>query len=128
MIVDAGPLPVAQTGRAIHRFLYYPVHIVVVGEKSQAEARHLFDRSLAMYAPGKLVRFLDPRADSLSIGEVTFPKVSGPFAYVCTERLCSSPIARADELPDRFQEMFTALADARKPFPTRDDPPALNVR
>ena len=128
MIVETGPLPVAQTGRAIHRFLYYPVHIVVVGEKSQAEARHLFDRSLAMYAPGKLVRFLDPRVDSLSIGEVTFPKVLGPFAYVCTERLCSSPIARADELPDRFQEMFTALTEARKPFSTRDDPPALNVR
>ena len=128
MIVETGPLPVAQTGRAIHRFLYYPVHIVVVGEKSQAEARHLFDRSLAMYAPGKLVRFLDPRADSLSIGEVTFPKVSGPFAYVCTERLCSSPIARADELPDRFQEMFTALTEARKPFSTRNDPPVLNVR
>ncbi len=128
MIVDAGSLPVAQTGRAIHRFLYYPVHIVVVGQKSQAEARHLFDRSLAMYAPGKLVRFLDPRADSLSLGEVTFPKVSGPFAYVCTERLCSSPIARADELPDRFREMFTALTEARKPFSTRNGPSTFNVR
>ena len=122
MIVDAGSLPVAQTGLALHRFLYYPVHIVVVGEKSQAEARRLFDRSLALYAPGKLVRFLDPRADSLSIGEVTFPNVTGPFAYVCTDRLCSSPIARADELPDRFREMFAALADARKPFSTRDGP------
>ena len=116
MVVEAGSLPVAQTGRAIHRFLYYPVHIVVVGNKSEAEARRLFERSLAMYAPGKLVRFLDPRVDSLSIGEVTFPKVAGPFAYVCTERLCSSPIARAEELPDRFREIFTALAEARKPF------------
>ncbi len=128
MIVEADSLPVAQAGLAIHRFLYYPVHIVVVGEKSQAEARHLFDRSLALYAPGKLIRFLDPRVDSLSIGEVTFPKVTGPFAYVCTERLCSSPIARADELPDRFREMFTALAEARKPFSTSEGPSTLNVR
>ena len=122
MILEAGSLPVAQTGLAIHRFLYYPVHIVVVGEKSQVAARRLFDRSLALYAPGKLVRFLDPRVDSLSIGEVTFPKVTGPFAYVCTDRLCSSPIARAEELPDRFQEMFTALTEARKPFSTGNDP------
>lgn len=128
MIMEAGSLPVAQTGRALHRFLYYPVHIVVVGEKSQAEARRLFDRSLAMYAPGKLVRFLDPRIDSLSIGEVTFPNVSGPFAYVCTDRLCSSPIARAEELPDRFQEMLTALTEARKPFSMRNDSPASNAR
>ena len=128
MIMEAGSLPVAHTGLALHRFLYYPVHIVVVGEKSQAEARHLFDRSLALYVPGKLVRFLDPRVDSLSIGEVTFPKVPGSFAYVCTDRLCSSPIAQADELPDRFQEMFTALTEARKPFSTRTSPPSSTVR
>ena len=123
MIMASGSLPVAQTGRALHRFLYYPVHVVVVGETSQAEAQALFARSLALYAPGKLVRFLDPRVDSLSIGEVTFPKVTGPFAYVCTEQLCSSPIAQAEELPARFQEIFTALTEARKPFSTRNVPP-----
>ena len=128
MIVEAGSMPVAQTGRALHRFLYYPVHIVVVGEKSEAAARRLFDRSLAVYAPGKLVRFLDPRVDSLSIGEVNFPKVTGPFAYVCTDRLCSSPIARAEELPDRFREMFTALTEARKPFSTGNAPPVSTTR
>ena len=128
MIVEAGSLPVAQTGRALHRFLYYPVHIVVVGEKSRSEARHLFDRSLAIYAPGKLVRFLDPRVDSLSLGEVTFPKVAGPFAYVCTDRLCSSPIAQADELPDRFREMLTVLTEARTPFSMRTSPPSSNAR
>ena len=128
MLMEAGSLPVAHTGLALHRFLYYPVHIVVVGEKSQVAARRLFDRSLAVYAPGKLVRFLDPRVDSLSIGEVTFPNVTGPFVYVCTDRLCSSPIARADELPDRFREMFTALAEARKPFSTRNAPSASTTR
>lgn len=122
MIMEAGSLPVAHAGLALHRFLYYPVHIVVVGEKSDLAARRLFARSLAMYAPGKLVRFLDPRVDSLSIGEVTFPNVTGPFAYVCTDRLCSSPIAQAEELPARFQEMFTALTETRKPFSTRNGP------
>lgn len=122
MIMETGSLPVAHTGLALHRFLYYPVHIVVVGEKSKVAARRLFERSLAIYAPGKLVRFLDPRVDSLSLGEVTFPKVSGPFAYVCTDRLCSSPIARADELPDRFQDMLTAFTEARKPFSNGNDP------
>ena len=120
MIMEAGSLPVAHAGLALHRFLYYPVHIVVVGEKSDGAARRLFDHSLALYAPGKLVRFLDPRVDSLSIGEVTFPNVTGPFAYVCTDQLCSSPIARADELPDRFREMFAALAEAQKPFSMRN--------
>ncbi len=120
MMMEAGSLPVAHAGLALHRFLSYPVHIVVVGEKSDGAARDLFDRSLAMYAPGKLVRFLDPRVDSLSIGEVTFPNVAGPFAYVCTDRLCSSPIAQPEELPGRFQEIFTALTETRKPFSTKN--------
>lgn len=128
MMMEAGSLPVAHAGLALHRFLYYPVHIVVVGEKSQVAARRLFDRSLALYAPGKLVRFLDPRVDSLSIGEVAFPKVTGPFAYVCTDRLCSSPIARADTLPDRFQEMVAALAESRKPFSRKNPLPSSVAR
>lgn len=126
LVGRTGPLPIAQIGRAINRFLHYPVHIVVIGEKSKAEAQSLFLHGLALYVPGKIVRFLDPRVDSLSIGEVTFPKVSAPLAYVCTERLCSSPIARADALPDRFQEVFTALTEAQKPFSMRNGTSALN--
>ncbi len=128
LVGRAGPLPIAQTGRAINRFLQYPVHIVVVGEKSTVEAQSLFLQSLAFYVPGKIVRFLDPRVDSLALGEVTFPKVSGPLAYVCTERLCSSPIARADELPDRFQEVFIALTEVQNPFSTSDDTSDFKAR
>lgn len=114
----AGPMPLAQTGRAINRFLQYPVHVVVVGEKSKGEARSLFLQSLAFYVPGKLVRFLDPRVDSLSLGEVTFPRLPGPLAYVCTDRLCSKPVARGEELAEEFQEIFAALAESRQPFST----------
>lgn len=127
LVGRTSPLPIAQIGRAINRFLHYPVHIVVIGEQSKAEAQSLFLHGLALYVPGKIVRFLDPRVDSLSIGDVTFPKVSAPLAYVCTERLCSSPIARADELPDRFQEVFTALTESQKPFSMRNGTSALNI-
>ena len=127
LVGRTGPMPIAQVGRAINRFLQYPVHLVVIGEKSAVDAQSLFFHSLALYVPGKIVRFLDPRVDSLAIGEVTFPKVSAPLAYVCTERLCSSPIARADELPDRFQEMFAALTEAQKPFSTKNGTSALKT-
>lgn len=123
-----GPLPVAQAGRAINRFLHYPVHIVVVGKKSAVEAKNLFHQSLAVYAPGKLVRFLDPRVDSLSLGEVTFPKVLGPFAYVCTDRLCSSPISSGEELMAQFQEIFTTMTEAQKPFSVMTGTPASNAQ
>ena len=121
LIIGSAPLPVAQTGRAINRFLHHPVHIVVVGDKSTVEAQHLFRQSLAVYIPGKVVRFLDPHVDTLSIGEVTFPRAADPLAYVCTDRVCSSPVTRSDELTDRFQEVFTAMAELQKPFSTMED-------
>ncbi len=111
------PLPVAQTGRAIHRFLHYPVHMVVVGDTASVEAQALFRRSLAVYVPGKIVRWLDPAMDALELGDVTFPRVPGAFAYICTERLCSSPVAQADELTDAVQEMFVAMTESAQPFP-----------
>ncbi len=120
-IAGAAPLPVTQTGRALSRFLYDPVSIVVVGDKSTREAQHLFRHSLAMYVPGKMVRFLDPRVDVLSIGGVTFPRVTGPLAYVCTDRLCSSPVRRADELMDQFKEVFAAVMESRTGFPTMEN-------
>ncbi len=119
-LAAAAPVPVAQTGRAIHRFLHYPVHIVVVGDKSTVAAQDLFLHSLAVYVPGKVVRFLDPRVDVLAIGAITFPKVSGPLAYVCTDRICSSPIARADDLAHRFREVFAAMTKSRQSFSTMD--------
>ena len=127
-IVGSAPLPVAQTGRALNRFLRYPVSIVVVGDKSTLEAQRLFRQSLAVYVPGKVVRFLDPHVDALSIGEITFPNVAGPLAYVCTDRFCSSPVTRADELTDHFREVFTAVTSSQTGFSTMGDEAPLQVR
>ncbi len=120
-IAGAAPLPVAQTGRALNRFLHDPVSIVVVGDKSTREAQRLFRHSLAVYVPGKVVRFLDPHVDMLSIGNVTFPRVTGPVAYVCTDKVCSSPATRADELMDHFQEVFAAVMESQTGFSTMGD-------
>ncbi len=125
---QSGPFPIAQTGLALNRFLQYPVHIVVVGEKSNMQAKNLFSHSLAVYAPGKLVRFLDPQVDSLALGEISFPKTSSPLAYVCTDRLCSSPLSSGEELADHFREIFTAMSDARKPLSERMHSSASEAR
>ncbi len=120
-LVGSAPLPVAPTGRALHRFLHHPVQIVVVGDKASAEAQQLFRRSLAVYVPGKVVRFLDPHVDSLSIGEVTFPVAAGPLAYVCTDTLCSSPVARAEALAEHVRDVSAAMAKSRTPFSKMGD-------
>lgn len=112
-----GPLPVGSLGLAITRVLQYPVHIVVVGEKQDSSAKFLLKKARQLYVPGKLVRFLDPHVDTLSIGEITFPQSEIAQAFVCTDKLCSSPIQNAEGLSNHLNEVMAGLLEASDPFP-----------
>lgn len=102
-------LPVGMVGLAVNRHIQYPVHIVVVGEKGNPMSQKLFSRALELYAPGKVVRLLDPEIDQLFVGEVTFPRAETSRAYVCTDKLCSSPIQDAEVLGDYLQEVMEGV-------------------
>ena len=71
--------------------------IVVVGEKQDSSSKFLLKQARQRYVPGKLVRVLDPHVDTLSIGDITFPQSEIAQAFVCTDKLCSSPIQNAEE-------------------------------
>ena len=111
------PLPVALLGSAVDRFLTYPVHVVVVGSKSHKVSSGLFEGALGLYAPGRIVRWLDPTEDSLAIGEVTFPRSETPQAYICTDRFCSKPISDPNDLEET---LATVLAAGSRRTPTAD--------
>ena len=113
----SAPHPVALTAAVVMRFLSYPVHIVVVGSKGSETAQELFTQGFRIYAPGKIVRFLDPKVDSLTIGEVTFPKMDEPRAYICTDRLCSQPIENPKDMGDSLAWLLAALSEIERPVP-----------
>jgi uncharacterized protein YyaL (SSP411 family) len=117
----SGPLPVGSAGLAINRFLRYPVHIVVVGAKQDPTAKKLFRKALELYVPGKVVRHLDPQVDTLSVGEVTFPQTTASQAYVCTDKLCSSPIQNAEALHDHLEEVIAGLRESSSSIPMAID-------
>lgn len=102
--------PVALTAIAVDRFLRHPVHVVIVGSRSTQQTRRLFREGLRLYAPGKIVRLLDPQVDSLRIGEVTFPNIETPRAYICTDKLCSQPIDKPEVLKDGLTELLVAMS------------------
>ena len=104
------PYPPALGALAVDRYLNYPLHIVVVGEKKEQITRNLWHESLRVYAPGKTVMLLDPSKDKLAIGEVTFPELSQPAAYVCTDLLCSKPIEKPGELRESLKLFLDATA------------------
>ena len=112
-----GPLPVANIGLAINRYLRYPVHIVVVGPKDDPAADRLLQKALNLYVPGKVVKQLDPSVDQLSLGDVTFPNTKVSLAYVCTDKLCSSPIQDPETLGDHLEEVMAGLRDPSNSIP-----------
>ena len=92
-----------------------------MGEKQDSSANFLLKKARQLYVPGKLVRFLDPHVDTLSIGEITFPQSEIAQAFVCTDKLCSSPIQNAEELSDHLNEVVAGLLKASDPFPSSLD-------
>ncbi|WP_447970838.1 thioredoxin domain-containing protein [Nitrospira sp. M1] len=98
-------LPLGLSGMAIDRFVRYPVNIVVVGSRDDEKTVQLFQEGLKLYAPGKIVRWLDPAVDSLRIGEITFPQTTESTAYICTETICSQPFHRATEFLMRYKDV-----------------------
>lgn len=109
VLAVAEPLPVALAALAVNRSLSYPVHMVVVGSRTSQISKRLFEGALRLYAPGKIVRFLEPGVDSLSIGQVTFPNLETPRAYICTDRLCSQPIADPHELGEALTQLLARI-------------------
>ncbi len=102
--------PPALGALAVDRYLNYPLHIVIVGAKSEQTTQSLWHESLRVYAPGKAVMLLDPSKDKLAVGEVTFPKLANPAAYVCTDLLCSKPIEEPAELRESLERFLSATA------------------
>ena len=106
---SSGPLPIALTALGVDRFHRYPVHIVIIGDKTKRETQSLFQEGLRLYSPGKIVRSLDPHHDALKLGEITFPKTNEPTAYICTDKLCSAPVNDPQELAPALTELLKNL-------------------
>lgn len=103
-------VPIALAGLAVDRFLRYPLHIVVVGRSDHGATGRLFARAQQVYAPGKIVRLLDPRHDDLALGGVSFPRTEQARAYACTDRFCSKPIRDPEGLVGGVEIVRQALA------------------
>ncbi len=81
---------------ATEEYLNEPLHLLVLGSKSDTRAAELHQSALAYYAPHKILEWQDPKENP----EITktYPAFDHPVVYVCGSNRCSSPIANAKEL------------------------------
>jgi len=75
-----------------------PVHLTVVGAKGDADAAALFQAALRVPGTYKRLEWWDRAEGALPNADVEYPKLRRAAAFVCTERRCSVPLYRADDI------------------------------
>ncbi|MFN3467217.1 MAG: hypothetical protein ACK4WF_05895, partial [Candidatus Brocadiales bacterium] len=91
-------LQAATFALAVREYLTYPIRIVIVGRESDANTQVLHREGLGTALPWKIVRVLDPAADPLELGQLSFPPQESAVAYVCREGTCSSPLPHPSDI------------------------------
>ena len=117
-------LPVASVLLADYEVGRPPLHLTVVGRKEDPAARALFLAALQYPWFYKRVEWWDTREGKLPNPDVQYPVVQRAAAYVCTERTCSAPIFKAEDvavkvnkvlgLPDSKSAVLPTLARGNK--------------
>ncbi len=88
----------AAWGRAWDMLIHGPVHLVLVGPSGQAKTRRLLGSAHRLYAPHRVIQFLDPDQDADRIKSLGFPLKGDPALYVCFGTQCLAPISTAKGL------------------------------
>jgi uncharacterized protein YyaL (SSP411 family) len=83
-----------------------PLHIAIVGKKSDASARTLFQAALAYPVIYKEVEWID-RTDSAENASL-YPLLAQSAAYICANGACSSPVFKTGDLTDVLQRRTAA--------------------
>jgi uncharacterized protein YyaL (SSP411 family) len=78
-----------------------PLHITVVGRKSDPTARLLFLAALKQPATYKRIEWLDETEGPLRNSDVEYPRIDQAAAFLCTDRSCSAPIFTPERLSAR---------------------------
>jgi uncharacterized protein len=99
-------LPVASVLLADYEVGRPPLHLTVVGPKDDPAARALFEAALQYPSFYKRLEWWDTREGKLPNPDVQYPSVPRAAAYVCTERTCSAPIFKPEEVSARVNRVL----------------------
>jgi uncharacterized protein len=78
-----------------------PLHMTITGPKNEATAAALFKAALGYPSIYERLEWWDPQEGPLPNPDVQYPKLQASAAFVCTDRTCSSPIFKPEELKTR---------------------------
>ncbi len=91
-----------------------PLHVTVVGARTEPVSRALLDTALREPAGYKRVELWDPAEGPLPHADVSFPPRSRPAAYLCTAGRCSAPADTAEALKAKLRRATLDSARAAR--------------
>ena len=75
-----------------------PLHVAIVGSKSDPSAKKLFETALAFPCLYKQVEWIDGHQSGSGDNEISYPKLAKSAAYACAQKTCSLPVFEPEKL------------------------------
>lgn len=75
-----------------------PLHITVVGARGDARSQQLFQAAHRQNGIYRRIELWDPAEGKLFNPDVAYPVLDKPAAFLCTDKLCSSPLFEAADI------------------------------
>ncbi len=88
-----------------------PLHLTIVGPKDDPAAQALFQAALAYPSSYKRLEWWDRREGRLPNPDVQYPELKTSAAFVCTDRTCSSPIFKVEDLSTRVDKLVARSSE-----------------
>jgi uncharacterized protein YyaL (SSP411 family) len=106
-------LPAAGPLLADYELSAEPLHLTIVGSKTDPNAKNLFDQALRYPSSYKRLEWWDPGqgpAGRLPNPDVQYPSLKESAAFICTSRTCSPPIFKPADLQAKIDRLLAASA------------------
>lgn len=95
----------ADYALAAYRFVYPPLHLIIVGDPGAEASRRLRMVALSIYNPNRLVESVDPETAPLRLEQLGLPAEPAPALYVRRGVAISLPVME----PERVREVVRAV-------------------
>ncbi len=89
-----------------------PLHVTVVGKKSDAQAKALFRAARALPTTYARIEWFDASEGPFMNDDVPFPALEKPAAFVCVEGRCTSPAYEPATIAERVKSASGSKAGA----------------
>jgi uncharacterized protein YyaL (SSP411 family) len=105
-------LPAASVLLVDYEAVHPPLHLTIVGPKDDPAAQALFQSALRYPSGYKRLEWWDVREGTLPNPDVQYPQLKTSAAFICTQRVCSPPIFKPEDIQAKVDKLSNIQASA----------------